>query len=75
MSTLRQETPEQIHAEAQRWFDALGDPKTTREELAQLDVWLLDPAHALAFEVLLAPVHGQVAQTLMDLGIEPHTDA
>lgn len=46
MSTHQQETAEQIWAEAQRWFKRLDDPKTTREELAQLDVWLLNAAHA-----------------------------
>lgn len=75
MSSQRQESPEQIEAEAQRWFAALDDPKTTREEFAQLDVWLLDSAHAQAFERLLAPLDLELHQEMAELGIKLPTDS
>jgi hypothetical protein len=61
---------DEIDIEAKRWFDRLGDPHMTREELGALDVWLLNPAHALAFERYAAPLDQKIAQDAMDLGIK-----
>jgi ferric-dicitrate binding protein FerR (iron transport regulator) len=65
---------DEIEAEARRWLSRICDPHTTVEELQTLDVWLLDAAHAQAFERHLAPIELEIAQELRDAGLAYERD-